>query len=458
MVSILPPERSAFDVIGKSIGQNVSSALPGAVQQGYQRQQGLNAIDQLQSDLQAAGGDISKILPAIARAYTLNPNLERSGIAEQALTRAKQSMGTGAVTGFLGGGTAPTNAAIMGQQPIQPQQQPGKQSITEAQAAQPTGLQLGQFIPLNIGELISPEKTAEILDQVGKNGGDVNFTRGLLKDYNEGKIGFNDLQNANVDKRNAQIQTNLGYEDEIKNRIRSILPKGEKGEALTSPNEEQIYYNMIKPVLDNPKTKGFADAWQQISEAVDNFRRLNQTFVKNIPEGQVTGISKDKEVELRNSGQPILKIDPLAYNMLEAAYRQKGHSPVTPAKIHRPLPENIQKTISSAKDFKDLIYPLNLSNEFPERQMQRNLDLAREGQQKEIENLSPQLRKNWNDKFSILNIYADLKAKGWQTGRINELLDTVADKFSRKQQDDRALLNKDIQIPLRYLGSPWDRE
>ncbi len=88
MVSILPGG-SNWDVIGKSLGENVGRALPGAVQQGYQRAQGLGAIDQLQKDLAQSGGDMSKMLPALAKAYTLNPNLERSQLGQFALQNAK---------------------------------------------------------------------------------------------------------------------------------------------------------------------------------------------------------------------------------------------------------------------------------------------------------------------------------------------------------------------------------
>ncbi len=89
MVSILPSARSPWDLIGASIGQGLQQTLPNAVSQGYQRGQGLGAIDQLQQQLQAAGGDISKMLPALAKAYTLNPNLERSGLGQTALGFAK---------------------------------------------------------------------------------------------------------------------------------------------------------------------------------------------------------------------------------------------------------------------------------------------------------------------------------------------------------------------------------
>jgi hypothetical protein len=88
MVAILPGG-SNWDVIGQHLGESVGRALPRAVEQGYQRQQGLGAIDQLQQQLQESGGDINKMLPALARAYTLNPSLERSGLGQTFMQQAK---------------------------------------------------------------------------------------------------------------------------------------------------------------------------------------------------------------------------------------------------------------------------------------------------------------------------------------------------------------------------------
>ena len=115
MTTILPQNRSSWDVIGSQIGQNISQNLPGAVQQGFQRQTGMNAIDQLQQELSAAGGDINKMMPAIARAYTANPNLERSGIAEHALRGAKTNAAFPGQSGQPG-------QPIQGNQPSQPNQ------------------------------------------------------------------------------------------------------------------------------------------------------------------------------------------------------------------------------------------------------------------------------------------------------------------------------------------------
>lgn len=88
MTSQLSGPRTAMDAIGDIVGRGIGQNLPGAMQQGYQRQTGLNSIDELQRNLAAAGGDIRKVLPALMRAQTLNPSLERSGLASEALKYA----------------------------------------------------------------------------------------------------------------------------------------------------------------------------------------------------------------------------------------------------------------------------------------------------------------------------------------------------------------------------------
>lgn len=93
MVSILPGENK-WQMLGKAIGQPLQQNLPGAVQRGFQQGQGLNAIDQLQSALKEANGDYTKALPAIMKAYTLNQNLEKSGLAEKLVPLLQREKGT----------------------------------------------------------------------------------------------------------------------------------------------------------------------------------------------------------------------------------------------------------------------------------------------------------------------------------------------------------------------------
>ncbi len=453
MVSILPSERTPFDVIGKDVGRALQGVLPGAVQQGFQRGQGLGAIDQLQEALGAAGGDINKILPALAKAYTMNPNLERSGLGQQYLQQAKAGTSSNPVLSAIEGLSNPAMAAQQGAQLKSPQSPQGMQqtSLSSTSSTMPKeggqGIMLSDMIPQNIGELITPEQKSSILSDVAKKGGDVNFARQLIDDYNQGKIGINELANANVEKEAANTQRMLGFEDQIKERIDKFVPQG------TPETDKNIYYNMVAPVLKG--SKSFSDAWQKVSEKIDSFRKLNEAYVNRIPEPQFQGVSEAGEKQLRESAKPIMKVDPLAYNTLEQAYIQKGHSPITPAKILKPLPEKIKSTIGKASNFRDFIYGGNFnSSEFPERIMQRNLDIANEGQQKEIPGIAQSLRKEWNDDISLLNIYADLKAKGWSLPNINSILDDIADKFSNRQQAERAMLNQNLRIPTRYLGVP----
>lgn len=446
MVSILPSERNPLDVILGQVGQGLSQTLPPAIAGAQERQRGMGAIDQLQAALKDANGDVSKILPALAKAYTLNPNLERSGLGQLYTQMAQKGTASEPVLDVLGqkGGLA-ANAAQQGAQPTQQAQQPPQQPQQQVSPENKgQGLFLSNFIPQNMGELITPEQKTNMLSDVAKKGGDVAFTRQLIEDYNQGKIGMNELANANVEKEAANVQRMLGFEDQIKKKMDDFLPKD------TSESEKNIYYQMIRPALEGNKT--FTDAWQEVEEDINNFKDLKDTYINRIPEAGDIGFTPEGEKQLRNSAKPILDKYPLAYNVLEQAYIQKGHSPITPAKILKPLPSNVQNTINKAEDFKDLIYPSNIgSSEFSERLMERNLEIADREQQNQIPKITDELRKNWNEDVSLYNMYADLRKKGWSLININRLFDDMADKFGTRQQKERAALNQNMKIPLRYL-------
>lgn len=88
MVSILPPKRNVWNAIADSM-QQFGQHAPQLLEERYQTERGLKAIDQLQADLAASNGDMSKVLPAVAKAVSLNPNLQKSGYVEHALNMAK---------------------------------------------------------------------------------------------------------------------------------------------------------------------------------------------------------------------------------------------------------------------------------------------------------------------------------------------------------------------------------
>jgi hypothetical protein len=89
--------------------------------------------------------------------------------------------------------------------------------------------------------------------------------------------------------------------------------------------------------------------------------------------------------------------------------------------------------------------------EITESQMMDNIEDALRLQKEEIPLLEDRLRENWNDKLSLLNIYSDLKVKGWFPETIRELLDRLSDKFGSQQEVERTQLNENPRIPIRKI-------
>lgn len=104
MTTILPQARTPWDTISQSIGSSLEHALPSAIQ----KQQGLDAVTQLQKQLSESGGDPTKMLPALMRAYTLNPGLERSGLGQKAMEMSE----AGKFPGALGTGSGGANPSL----------------------------------------------------------------------------------------------------------------------------------------------------------------------------------------------------------------------------------------------------------------------------------------------------------------------------------------------------------
>ena len=94
MVSILPPKRNMWSGISEAMSEFGKNA-PQLLEERYQNERGLKAIDDLQKQLGESGGDINKMLPALAKAYSQNPSLERSGLGQQFLQQSQRQQGTG---------------------------------------------------------------------------------------------------------------------------------------------------------------------------------------------------------------------------------------------------------------------------------------------------------------------------------------------------------------------------
>ena len=98
---------------------------------------------------------------------------------------------------------------------------------------------LGQYIPLDIGDLISPEEKSNIISKVHRSGGDVNFAKSQIDDYNRGKIDFNELQNSQVDKLASQRSRQRKMEEDL----RGFVDRQYENDAESDKN---IYYDILK--------------------------------------------------------------------------------------------------------------------------------------------------------------------------------------------------------------------
>lgn len=442
------PNASFGNQIGNSLSQSFLEAYKPAVQQEYQRGKLKDALAQAKNAANQPEAKPIDVLYSLLEATAGIPGSERyvGQIAPLLLEQARNNQ-TPNVENIKAGGFQPGQVQGQvqsgGQSPVNNQnvgQLPTNINETSSVFPEGKGIQLGNFLPYNLGDQITPEQTASILDQVKRNQGDVDFTRQQIRDYNAGKIGQTDLANANVDKETAQIQRQFAMEKNVKNFLTEQLPEN------TPESKKNLYYSLMNKEL--PKSKDLTTAYQKVSKDITNFDKLERKWIGSIPEGDFYGLTKDKENTLRATAQPLLKTDPLAYNILEEAMLQKGNSIVDVSKTLKPETPDLKNIISKVDDYRDLIYPkFNISDQA----MIKNIDRAEKQQSLASTKIADQLSKIWSDDISLINIYTELSKKGWFPAQIREVLDNLSDKFNSQQQVEFTQLNKHPRIPARYL-------
>lgn len=260
MTTILPSDRSSLDLISRQVGESLGQTLPSAIQ----RYQGMQAINQLQNELQQAGGDISKILPAIARAYSLNPNLERSGLAQSFLS-------TAAAKNVYGGGGQgqPQSTSVPPQPPgVTPQGQ-GQPPITQEAPTQPS------LVAPNVarnagyaGRKTPDQQMAEAANAHQVSGGQIPYETRLKQLQAEDSIKQN-LENELIGYAKAS-----GITDE------EVPDFMEIGEQFDTGNRQQWFKNT-------------REAYKPIKSAFDS---LEKTFIPGVGSG-LLGRDRDKALK-----------------------------------------------------------------------------------------------------------------------------------------------------------------
>lgn len=154
-------------MIGEQLGQNLNNVLPGAIQQGYNRQLGLNALDQAKTEIADAKGDPYKMALAFARlgiASPENSNLQRA-MGPLLQTALSNSTGAGTGTGLTdvsGGVPSPTQPSLTPDQnltaPIAQESDRPQPRTAEGPKLPPSDIQgiANQYIGVVRPDLVNP--------------------------------------------------------------------------------------------------------------------------------------------------------------------------------------------------------------------------------------------------------------------------------------------------------------
>lgn len=451
MVQILPPNVN----IGTQIGQALGGGLQQGMQQGIQRgllQQALGKvkeISQQSQDPNAPKQDPLATTLALMEAgagipgserylSTLLPLLMQQGMAGQLPNLG----GQGQVPAIPQAGGA--EAPLVEGQAVQPQGMPQQNVKQQQQDREVSGLPMSNFIPLNVGELITPEQTAEAVKKTLASGGDPNLIKSYINDYNQGKIDFNELMNKNVDKSFVQNQRRRQLEQGATEFLQKQLPNVEEP-------FRNIAYGMLSRELNNKPYEDLTNAWQKVSPEFANFQKEYRQFVSAIPQGDALGMNQRTQEALQRRAKSMLEKDPLAYNVLEQSFKDKGQSIVTAAQVLNQLPENVKSIVSGVKDYRNQLFPK--FGTMSEQAQLNNIENAEKEQKSMLPSIVDKLAKNWSPNLSLINIYADMKKRGWGNDVLSRMFKSLENfvDFSPQQNAEATQLVSPPKMPVNFL-------
>lgn len=427
MVSILPGG-SNWDIIGQHLGENVGRALPQAVSQGYQRQQGLSAIDQLQQQLQDAGGDMTKMLPALARAYTLNPGLERSGLGQFALQQAKVQNAFG-----------PQSQT----QPQGPPNQPQSNQMA-GMAAQSSGMdqQPNQAQPQTPFATPSPFNIMTVPDMEAE----AKRYAGAVNDPNAYITRLNTLQAQN----------------EAATQQRQALEKGAL-EANISPDELPRFMTANAHLDTRNPSEWLLKAKRNYAEVKNNDDKIQRAFIPGIGNGL---LGQNREEDLERLGPALRDNAKRGLEQQDRNYLASNY--VTPSEIeslYHPMEKSQEKSLQKLPKG---VFPMKkagtlkeLANPFETFVKRQNpfisYEEAREKDPKALEvmqnNLADFFMKNVNDDTAILPLRDKIvEEKDYDWRQIGPSIRKAQEKgLKLNDRQEREMATIDSQAPIQSL-------
>lgn len=353
MVSILPAERSPWDVISKSLGQNLSQTLPGAAQQYGQRealQRSLSQIQQLSQDPNASSLDI---MLATMKAGAGIPGSEKylGTLMPELVKFANARRGQGVT---IPGEEEQFNPQRQSQPLPEFMQQPGQENGKQQQFF-PTNLK-PQGGPGNVPQEATTGVKLPYLSRKEK----IQKAKRVSKDYTDNGIptsipeAMKMVEEEEADKRlrNSEVDTELEqrvsgqekYGNKAVQELHTVLPDA-------TPEMEKIFQKYGEDASKTGKSEADINRYltvkaRDFSDNIDNIKKdLSAPRLQNKLMRASQGTYKDFEqsaADLRVKLQPLLDLG--LYDTARKLLKDLDYAPEEREMIINPMSER-QKTL-----------------------------------------------------------------------------------------------------------------
>lgn len=439
MVSILPSQRTGMDVLGSYIGQGMTNAMP-QMYENQKRQMGLNSIEQLQKDLAAANGDMSKMIPALAKAYTLNPSLERSGIAEKLipLAQRKEMPPAGLTEQQQGPPTTSTGHPL--------------KASEEGQAQVP--LSVADLVPPKPGMVQDPQGLAQFQLPYGPediaNIRNQARAKGLMPEIEERMV--NDaMEYNNIAKQRREAE--LGNYAQAQQQRIDTRENQQAFEKYISTHDPEFAKNpdelelALKASEKYQNVPSFAERNAKVKNELRPYQAAKEKLQKAL-ERPIFGLSPEREKMLRDSAKFMVQAGQKP--QLQLMIAKGGHGEIEEARLLNPLPKDIDKRLEVSPS---LFSPLSRVNVLPDdpkynEQFQKateHLGKVKAGITKQLEDIIKPGKSYDEPGTNILLVRKHLmdKKADWETAG-TMIFDAVRDgkiKLDPQQQIDIQKLN-----------------
>ena len=411
-ISILPSARTPWDLIGGMIGENLSKNLPGAVQQGYQRQLGMNALSTAEGNIKNLMADKSKppdpfqIAMEFAKVAAQNPNLERAigPLYQTALQQSQRQTGAGE---FPPGHPKKTTGEGAEQKEV---------PVSVSDLVPPKQSQVSD--PRSIGDFTLPYGPDEI-SGIRQKARQLGYTADMEERFVNDALEYNKIaQNRrDIDIQNYQQQQQQRADTLQNQRDFEKYMVEHSPEFANNPDEKEL---ALRASQKYQKEHSFAERNAKVKEELRPYQAA-KTALKKTLNRPLFGQTKEQRELARPRAQMMVEMGQKP--QLQLMIANGGNGEIEEADLLNPLPSKFENNLDK---FGKIVSPLDFVKSIDPDSSEYNEQLDRGRQKRE------------NQKKYMTNFLADNIESGTYKDPGTNLLLTRAHLMNKGMQWDEA--------------------